>query len=467
MRKRKGKKYGDIIKTYSGKGTITKSDRTKLNCDFNAHQLLSGQVILLIEITDSNYQTNLNIIAFSGIENGGASITTRGIITEIPYLPNVPNSFDGSWTGAAYYVDEIYVQHQAKNSELRVFKFGLTNLKFIGVNKCSRTRCHHDEVQFDLNGCIPALIRLRRVRDYKNKIEKLKTLKGIDVTAELVAPPLSSDNFQALKQVVTDLCYILSIASGTKVQWVYCIESNPSRRKVATMHYSRITKPFSSLAPINLDRIGVIKDFVEQVYPIYVQRRSIFELEKGTIDAYLDAKIETDYIEMRGVKIAVAIEALKQVFLNMPDSRNDEWILSQSIFDNVIADIQREIFRVLEEHKIKKKKAKAIASVGKVGGLNRQPFGHILSKLCNFINMDLGSDTMLLVACRNSLVHKGRFYAKSADPDEATRIAPLKDAKHEFYFLINAMDRIYLKLVGFSGTYINWRQPGNPKNDTL
>jgi len=122
---------------------------------------------------------------------------------------------------------------------------------------------------------------------------------------------------------------------------------------------------------------------------------------------------------------------------------------------------------VLQDHGIGKREAEAIASEGKIGGLNRRSFRYVLLKLCKSLNLDLKPDTELFIACRNSLVHQGRFYSKSAKPTDRERLAPLSTASDEYFFLVNVMDRLYLKLIGYSGPYTNWRKPGNEMKDAL
>ena len=464
MSKRSGKSYGDVLISYSGRGTITSSDGKDFNCDFSAHQLVSGQVVILVKILDTP-STQFDVVAFSGIENGGSFVTAKGNIRQIHYLPQTPNSSYGDW--AAYCVDQLRVDYEPSASELRVFKFGLTNLAFIGIKTRTRTGFHYNEVLLDLKDSSLPPILLQRTRGYEDTILRLKTLRGIHVTAELESPPLSSEMYPLLEQAVTDLCYIFSIASGTKVQWVYCMERTQSRRKIATSHFSRITKPFTLLAPLDLNQSGIIKGFIEKVYPVYTKRRSTFELEKGAVDAYLDAKGETDYLEMRGVKISVAIEALRQIFLDISGNQKYELVLPEATFNPLIENIQQEVCRVLADHAIRRSEVKAIASEGKIGGLNRRSFRYVLSKLCKSLELNLGADTDLFIACRNSLVHRGRFYCKSAKPTDRARLEPPPDAAHEYFFLVNVMDRLYLRLIGYSGPYINWRQPLNPVYDIL
>jgi hypothetical protein len=69
------------------------------------------------------------------------------------------------------------------------------------------------------------------------------------------------------------------------------------------------------------------RQFIESPYPVFLERRDPYKLDKGTIDAYLDAKSEDDYLQTRAVKLAVALEKLKAVFINQPDSSSKEFVI--------------------------------------------------------------------------------------------------------------------------------------------
>jgi len=73
----------------------------------------------------------------------------------------------------------------------------------------------------------------------------------------------------------------------------------------------------------------------------------------------------------------------------------------------------------------------------------------------------------LLVQSRNSLIHRGGFYCELADEDERKRCTPLPTVKDEYCFLLNFLDKVFLKLLGYSGPYINWRSPEAPVVEVL
>src|SRR5690606_1603810 len=72
------------------------------------------------------------------------------------------------------------------------------------------------------------------------------------------------------------------------------------------------------------------KAFVECTMPIFRKRKEELRLDRGTIDSYLDAKAEGDYLETRGAKLALALETLRFAFESYKSGRNQ--ILSKNEF---------------------------------------------------------------------------------------------------------------------------------------
>jgi len=65
-------------------------------------------------------------------------------------------------------------------------------------------------------------------------------------------------------------------------------------------------------------------------------------------------------------------------------------------------------------------------------------------------------DRKLFVRCRNSLVHTSRFYCERADDDNRATVLPHPSPAEEYFWLLNFMDRLPLRLVNYRGPYIDW-----------
>jgi hypothetical protein len=69
---------------------------------------------------------------------------------------------------------------------------------------------------------------------------------------------------------------------------------------------------------------------------------------------------------------------------------------------------------------------------------------------------------------RDYLVHTGEFYCDCAKPKDRAEVTPLPDPTTEFFFLVSFLDRLFLKLLGYSGQYADWRKmPGHEQSSEL
>jgi hypothetical protein len=54
-----------------------------------------------------------------------------------------------------------------------------------------------------------------------------------------------------------------------------------------------------------------------------------------------------------------------------------------------------------------------------------------------------------------TLVHTGRFYCCNLAQEEGRQCSK-EDILEEFFFLINFLDKIFLRLMGYTGYYSDW-----------
>lgn len=248
--------------------------------------------------------------------------------------------------------------------------------------------------------------------DHDQTVLRLLTLNDTRVTSEFVTDVNDEGELADVSEIVNDLCYLLSVARGTKIQWVYRHVDQCSA--VSRTHHARITKPFVNLAVIdprataNTDT----KRFIEVTYPDFASRARKYKLQRGPIDAYLDAKAEADYLEVRGAKLAVVMELVKNVFL-------------------------------------------------KAEGLRKaMSFRTAITEMCARLGVSAGKkEIALFVACRNSLVHECDFYLRTATKHDRKKTPPRSTPAEEYFFLLNFLDRVFLRLVGYNGPYLDWRLP--------
>jgi hypothetical protein len=460
------KDYGKCLSVYNGKGVLTLEDGKRYDCQFEAGQLNNGYVLLLCDfLPPFPAWSGIPAAKFDGTTSEGFGICSNKGINEVNYLPGIPNGrSSGPW--GAFHLDEMLVQIIEYGQTQRLH-FGVTNFEFLGTDRLCQSNnyyCHFLPLKLENVRGLTNL-SIEPLNLYDKIVQRIKTLKGIDVSCEVIAEIPTDGNIFGVTEVVDDLCYVLSVARGTKIQWVYCDQYDVTRKLISRTHSSRITKRYCPLKIIDPIAGGgkETKTFIEQAYRAYVEKRESFKLSKGTIDAYLDARAEADYLEMRGIKLAVAMEILRSVFLELPDAPMKGYIIEEEKFKKLSPHLCATIDEFLKTEIIDRDSRKAMCNDKRVLELNRRSFAYFLKKLCRQIDLRIGEDEIkLFVQCRNKLVHDGRFYCAIAIPDEQNECKPLPSKWHEYCFLINFLDRVFLKLLGYSGPYIDWRVPGTP-----
>lgn len=488
--------YGKAIAVYTGTGTLSLATGEDMPCRFEAGQLTDGEVLLLCDLEPPSWESMLQAMfmppltapRFTGKTSDNRPIVAEGL-TSTTYLAK-RNSMkreqeSGEWLTECYYafhVSTLEIGVVEPEATAKFGRFGLVNFCFDGMDRHTDERGEATDVMrlalVGTNG--PAELIIRPLQNAKQLMASVATLKGIDVTCEAIAAIPEHGGFSSLRQTVEDVCYLLSVARGTKIQWVYFDQYDGAGNRLTRCHWSRFTRRHSPLAIVRgitaqdgqiIDRTRV---FVEQTYPKYVQLRVPFKLDSGTIDSYLEAKAETDLLEMRGVKLAVAMEALKAVFLELPDCPAKEFIVEEQVFGRYISLIQSTAIAVLkavlkfegsqegDPVRLTAQDLQSIFESRKLEALNRSTFRMIMSKLFGLIGFNsTNEETRLFVQCRNSLVHRGRFYATTATELQRRECPPCGDLKEEYFFLVSFLDRVFLKLLSYSGPYTDFRFPWN------
>lgn len=431
--------YGDYIATYNGNGILTLEDtQPPISCTFEAGQLRNGEIRLLC--SSSNFYSFMTPIKkFDGTTVEGYRVSSERQIMGIDYQSS---SQSGTW--AAYHLQEMIVQ-KSEHMQTHSVRFGLTNFLF---NRPFTLHLKHDN---DVT-----ILSIQSLKEHSDVMWSVPTLRGIDVTCEVVGNVSVDQNREWLENVVDALCYLLSVARGTKVEWIYCDQYDGNGACLSRTHASRVTKEYCLLSVLKDDL--ETKIFVEKTYGAYRANSEDYRLDQGTIDAYLDAKSENDYLQLRGIKFAVAMEALKAVLLKLPRINVKEYILGNNDFKSTRRKIEKFVRDELKAENIGPTQRNEICK--KLSELNRRPFKDILIDLFDSIDLRVEKqDLALFVKSRDSLVHQGRFYYETATPDDREQVEPLNSEIEEYRFLVNFLDKVFLKLLGYSGSYIDRRMP--------
>ncbi|HHV63160.1 MAG TPA: hypothetical protein GXX51_11050 [Firmicutes bacterium] len=459
---------GDLFPPYSGNGSLVFRNGWTAECSFQAGQLRNGDVFVICDFPDvSGFAVGEDVCRLDGeCLKEARVIANQGMMT-------AGRSSFGSVTGrssdiwAVFWFRDLVFQPPA-TAQARNVRFGITNLELPEpVVTPSRS-----SLQLSLReGTRTTNVRIIPVEHYDEALVRMRIPKSVDVTCEVEVPlPEDGGTAQAI-ELVDRLCYILSVARGTKVQWVYYSEHAENDELLTRRHCSRVTRPYTPAEIIGLGAPGTgqLKSFVEFVYPVFSERVRSWPRLTAAIDAYLDAKSDVDFLEMRGAKLAVALEALKAALLDMPHGQTREFIIDEFRFENcLVAPLIDAIDTVLQSHGIHRDSRQQLCNRGKMKDLNRTSFRSLLKCLCNHIGLEIDKEGLdLLIKSRNSLIHRGQFYCNAADKEEAEECPPPGSEYEEYCFLVDFLNKVFLKLLGYSGPYLNWRSPGAPMVEVL
>jgi hypothetical protein len=454
----------DSIDSYSGDGFLCLELGIELKCQFLVEQHRDGDIILICSLKDYfNINTILKAEKFEGNTTDGKQVSCKYFYHKSSSLSSEENI-----TTLVFFVSELSVILK-QDVDAHVFRFGITNFEFFGIEpdiiKMPDGKIWHVlSLPLHLshnNKEITVTIKNIGINDDLMKLVKDK--KVALVTCEAVVTNYNNYCIKDITEIITNLCYILSIARGTKINWIYYNILNDSGECSSRFHRSNITKSYNILKIIDSGVEGryETKEFIECAYFELYQSKNKLNLDNMAIDAYLDAKAESDFLEMRGAKLAVSMEIIKNKYISYENSHISEFIIEKKKYSCYQKVIKKNITDYFESIGLKNELIESICN--NISNLNRTSFRAIIIDICNAIGLNFENEEInWFVKSRNSLIHTGEFYNK-----KHKNIEFYKSSIHEFLYLITFLDKIFLKTLNYKGVYIDWSEPNKPERKIL
>ncbi len=363
---------------YAGDGTLILKDQIELDCQFKAKQFTDGETLLICYIlpnsidriyiekwkTDPILGDSLRgrtkdsqIFESIGLNNGRCFIQDDPLLVGVIFNP-------------------MQIQIGAIEDEpVDSISFGITNFLFKGI-----PFQHQNYVEFidlDLKGIKATIFKNK---DYDQISAFMKMRDKQHVTCELWATVSNKHEIKTLEDKINELCYILSVGCGSKVQWIfYKVFANGSLKYVR--HISVPNKPFN--AHIIIDAERHVEDwikFINAAYPHYETWISLFGEINGkprinaAIDVFTDARISADFIQTKGIKLAVTMEVIKEMFKEawMPENK---LIKEKKTRKNMEHEIKTALQPILEQYLPEEEIENAL---GRIYQINNASFETIL-----------------------------------------------------------------------------------------
>ena len=288
--------------------------------------------------------------------------------------------------------------------------------------------------------------------DYVDRIVHLWQSRGIIPTAELVLTQ-PFDSVAELHTLASRICKLISVAAGSVVEWIQAEGFDPQSQKTYRFHGARATKPFCSFPTVPIKELSyqangeTLRFFLQSGLARFAKDDP--QYLNGLIGAFLDARLEDDYLEGRGVKTAVALEILKNPFAERFTREHWDKVMPKTL--------RKEIVKVAVAAVDEKGMGDEVNRVVRetLNQLARPSLGRMLSFMIEALDLaEEDSTVAAATAIRNRLVHTGQFLSHS-DADKAKKLS-LSDAVNEFYVMSSFLDRLLLRFFGYAGWHIDY-----------
>lgn len=431
--------YGKILASYRGSGQLHFARGAPLRCRFHVVQLSDGRIVVNCSGRGvgrgyRRFDERIKAVdRLDGQSAEGACVTISGLFfTGLSLRERRAPSRD-TWNLTCL-ADELHVAY-AESGPPTSLKFGIVNFEyFANTWRLTATGGSRDILSLSLP---VGELSIQKIADYEAVLAATKAQRGIDVTCYATIPLGDSVSLQDAVEAVSDVCGLLSFARGTKINWLYYEQLDEEARKVSLAHQNRVTKPFSPTPLIDRREPDDTARFVEQCFQTY-QQDTTFDLARLS-QAYVDAKGQ-GFLETRALVACALLDFLVGRYLNTTGAHT---MLPKAVFRKLAAELTRtiEAFQPPVSEALNRARLTDICSG--LGELNRPPLRVTLEEFCQSLSLNMPSQEIArVVGIRNSLVHRARFL------DDAENSA-------QYFQLLNFLDRILLKILGYDGYYID------------
>lgn len=420
---------------YDFKGYLIKLDDTQIPANIHIKQKDCGNIYADCLITDNDpLNPNIKIKEIKG------SLDCYEIKANPIMVREIIINSSGERKCTIMCKNVVFKKNILENTIIQ-YRFKITNFKFIGNQgyKVNETTMQ-TELKISINGID---IFIRPVSGYNKIIKDIEYTHNVAVTAYLLVEG-NIENKDNTIQIVDNICSLLSLAKGTKINWIsYTIENNNG--EVLEKYYSnRVTKSYSALMLISYKNPSDLKKYLESTYVNYINKINDWKFN-NIIEEFIDAVKEGDYLELRGLKLAATMEFILGKYKSL---NNCEFYIPKDEFDE--KKIDSRIKKALECELSGILTIKQIGSLSKgTRGLNRLTFKESLYKLYDDLKFTLSKEEKekikSFIELRNNLVHRSDFQ-------------PFKETNSwdNYRFMLAFISKIILGLLGYVGNYLDW-----------
>jgi hypothetical protein len=430
----------DQLRAYAGSGLLHYSDGPPIECTAAATQDHDGSLWLTCEVhgaapplewANDMWGGGQRPIRFDG-QTGGMRMTVSGGL----------HAADSRWgsEGARtrYHISGpqcLEIGTRAENATGAEWRFGIANLLFESPDLTDRPDggIDHGVMRLHLRG---QAVRLERSPDYIAAKGDLKGRRRIRVTAEACVS--GTVDFSCARELVADLCALLSIAHGTLINWIYCDQAMASGERVYWFHYPAITGSYNGALPlIHPDYRTDLPNFLQAAFDPFTQKREERGLRRVS-QAYSGFRT-TGFLEARGLQ---ALSLIEYIIGTDARLRGQEVLLPEPQFNAVLGRLQSTMRPLLRLAFPDMTPDQAGQMVAHLQGLNYSSFARRVQGAVDHLKATIDrGEIRRLKRTRNDLVHRMVFSTA--------------DQMGEFVHILSVLDRLVMGLLGYRGPYFD------------
>ena len=397
--------YGEFNSVYRGIGRLNGRD-----CEFEIGQKSHGAIRLIChsdEIWPAFDSLELQDIA------GPVQISAAGKVICTSYVSGARRTHVYHYLSAGKF--ELDAGEDAWEKAYTV-RFAIANFEFNGkMFKDHSGQGSRRHLEFRLDGLN---ISFQQVDEYTSVVESLKQNKETAITCELVID-IGNQRRDKICEVVDSICSLLTIARGTKINWIDYKLFDKESELINHHCEPRITAPYTSVA---LAKSKIIPqctiDFLTQCYPTYKAQN--IEYHFDDIGNFLADIHSRGFLETRCLLLFSVAE-----------------VLTRSSFDN-----NKQLKRLrdfVDKHNVSVEKCR-LKKCGRGCG-TCSPKCKECKTRCE-PNCEIGK----FIQDRNEFVHRMKF--------------PNDEISRGYYRNLNFLHRMILSALNFSGERYDWSKGG-------
>jgi hypothetical protein len=299
-----------------GNGRLEYADGRTAPCSYEIVQQGQGDVSIRCEHDHADWVFEESLVGrpgpvrFQATTDDGIVLSMEGDFLQLADLPDAPPPASG--VQVRYVVNgPLRVERPQPISEPLSVRFALVNLVFTG-NVFNRYELEGggfrgalDTLQFQLGSRSASIVH---AANYDDVVKTIRATSGVAITAFLVTTAADREDLNALRQDVTRLCALLTLATGCKVASAGDEARDASGQIVGGCRISPPARRFSVFVLIDTRERTHLAQVIEQTFDAYKALEADYEMGR-LIDARVDA-ITGGFLETRTLMAGVLADYL-------------------------------------------------------------------------------------------------------------------------------------------------------------